>query len=72
MFEKLLSLLKTDSGKPGFEGVFGVAWSDNPDMRDELISMMRTRLPVRSLVTGRVSPVVGAHTGPGALGVFCY
>lgn len=72
MMEKLLGILENDARKPGFEGVYALAWSNNPEMRDELMEKMKKRLDMKSLVIGRISPVVGAHTGPGALGVFCY
>ena len=72
VMEKLLVTLEDYSKHDGFEGTFGVVWSDNHDVFEELVEKMRDRLPVNSLISGQISPVVGAHSGPGALGVMCY
>ena len=45
---------------------------DDADARDELAGLMRERLEVNSLIIGQISPVIGAHVGPGALGVMAY
>lgn len=71
MMEKLVTMIERESEKPGFEGKYAVAWSDNPEARDEMISRLKERLGAENILTGRVSPVIGSHTGPGALGVMC-
>lgn len=71
MMEKLIAIIERESEKPGFEGKYALAWSDNPEARDEMISRMKERLGAENILIGRVSPVIGSHTGPGALGVFC-
>ncbi|MBF0634996.1 MAG: DegV family protein, partial [Nitrospinae bacterium] len=71
MMEKLVTIIERESEKPGFEGKYALAWSDNPTARDEMISRLKERLGAENILTGRVSPVIGSHTGPGALGVIC-
>ncbi len=72
MMEKLLATLEEYSKHDSFEGVFGVVWSDNHGRYEELVAAIEERLPVKSLVSGQASPVIGAHAGPGTLGVICY
>ncbi len=69
---KLIKQLEADAKKPEFEGCYAVVYSDNLDECDSLIEVMRERLNIKSLHTGQISPVIGAHVGPGALGVICY
>jgi len=71
MMEKLTAIIQRESEKPGFEGKYALVWSDNQEARDEMISMMKGKLGAENILTGRVSPVIGSHTGPGALGVMC-
>jgi hypothetical protein len=71
MMGKLTAIIQRESQKPGFEGKYALVWSDNPDARDEMISMMKDKLGAENILIGRVSPVIGSHTGPGALGVMC-
>jgi hypothetical protein len=72
MMEKLTTLIQRESEKPGFEGKYALAWSDNPSARDEMISRLKEKLGAQNILVGRVSPVIASHTGPGALGVMCY
>ncbi|MBI4667336.1 MAG: DegV family EDD domain-containing protein [Nitrospinae bacterium] len=72
MMKKLVELLEERASRPGFEGRVAVAWSDDMDSRDQVIAIIKERLGVESPLTGRVSPVLGSHVGPGALGVFCF
>lgn len=71
MMEKLVTILQRESEKPGFEGKYALAWSNNPEARDELAQRLKERLGVENMLIGRVSPVIGSHTGPGVLGVVC-
>jgi hypothetical protein len=71
MMEKLITLIGRESEKPGFEGKYALAWSDNPSARDEMVSRLKERLGAENILIGRVSPVIGSHTGPGALAVIC-
>jgi len=72
VIDKLIAILEEKAGADDFEGVYGVVYSDNLKQRDELIDRMRDRLTIKSLIIGQVSPVIGAHGGPGTLGVGCY
>ncbi|VAX18742.1 DegV family protein [hydrothermal vent metagenome] len=72
VINKLIDILEEKAGGDDFEGAYGVVYSDNPKERDELIDRMRDRLTIKSLIVGQVSPVIGAHVGPGTLGVGCY
>jgi hypothetical protein len=71
MMEKLTTIIERESEKPGFEGKYALAWSDNPSARDEMISRLKERLGAQDILIGRVSPVIGSHTGSGALAVIC-
>ena len=70
--KKLVAILEKEADVPGFEGVYGMVWTDDSELRDGLIEAMKARLPIKSLTVGFASPVVGAKVGPGSLGVFCY
>jgi hypothetical protein len=71
VMEKLIAIIERESEKPGFEGKYAVAWSDSPEARDHVISLLKERLGAENILIGRVSPVIGSHTGPRALAVIC-
>lgn len=72
VIDKLITILEGKARADNFEGAYAVVYSDNPEARDDLIDRMRDTLTIKTLVTGQISPVIGAHTGPGTLGVGCY
>lgn len=67
-----MELLEQDTKGEEFEGVFGVVYSDNRDEAEKLAGLIRERFEVNELIMGQISPVIGAHTGPGALGAGCF
>jgi hypothetical protein len=72
LMDKVIGQLEADAQKPGFEGNYAVVYSDNPEAHNWLIETMREKLDVKKLYTGQISPVIGAHVGPGALGVMAF
>jgi DegV family protein with EDD domain len=54
-----------DAGKVSRMAAFG---ADAPDM-DEFLAMLRTARPDEKILIGDVGPVIGTHSGPGAIGV---
>ncbi len=60
-----LAVSSADGGEADVIVVHSLAPGRAAEVRDEL----RTRLHVRELLEGEIGPVVGSHTGPGAVGV---
>jgi DegV family protein with EDD domain len=53
----------------GAEVDVSVIHSVNRDQAEELLTMMRNEFKVRDAVVAEIGPVVGAHIGPGAIGL---
>ncbi|MCL2671817.1 MAG: DegV family protein [Clostridiales bacterium] len=41
-----------------------------PELRDALITEIKSRMPIAELYTGELDPIIGAHSGPGTLALF--
>ena len=54
-----------DAGTVSSMAAFG---ADAPDM-DEFLEMLRAARPSEKILVGDVGPVIGTHSGPGAIGV---
>jgi DegV family protein with EDD domain len=72
MLNRLLGLLKNDLAASGCEKKIGVAYAGDEAIRDQLLERIEKELPDARVSTALVTPVIGAHVGPGALGVFVY
>lgn len=56
----------TDDGSPIF-----ISHGDCEDEVDEILTMLKQKLPNRSYVTNYIGPVIGAHSGFKTIAIFC-
>ncbi len=52
------------------EDLVAIAHGDCPEDAETLASILRNEYGVKHILTGFVGPVLGAHTGPGVMGLF--
>ncbi len=57
---------------PGTVAAVGMAAAETKPLADALAAALRATPEVGTVLRYRVGPSVGAHTGPGAVGTFCY
>ncbi len=72
MKKELKRLITEKSKNKNFEGHFGIATAGEVPYEDDIMDWIRKNFEISSITTAEVSPVIGAHAGPGALAVFCY
>jgi Uncharacterised protein, DegV family COG1307. len=46
-----------------------IAHGDAPDDADYLASLVKEKLPHKQIVINTISPSIGSHSGPGAIGL---
>jgi DegV family protein with EDD domain len=49
-----------------------ISHGDVPEEADEVMQMIKARVPDADVHMHTVGPVVGAHSGPGTMAVFCF
>ncbi|MFR1633191.1 MAG: DegV family protein [Oscillospiraceae bacterium] len=51
-----------------------VVHADCPEAAEELKKLVEENMPDKSVevITAGIGPIIGATTGPGTLGVYCY
>lgn len=54
------------------ENVVFISHADAPDAAEELAQAIREKYSPREIFIGYIGPVIGSHTGPGAVAVFFY
>ena len=59
-----------ESRRPEEDDLVTIAHGDCPDDAEALATILKEEYGVRSILTGFVGPILGAHTGPGVLGLF--
>lgn len=55
---------------PTSEELVTIAHGDCPEDAAALANILKTEYGVKNILTGYVGPILGAHTGPGVLGLF--
>ena len=66
--ERVFEVAEAELGKQGTIEYLGVVTANVPQIGDEFLSMAHQRFHVRNEFVGLISPVIGAHAGPGAVG----
>jgi len=70
--DRLLDIFESHVSKDQCPVRIAVLHTDTPDEAEELLSRARSRFgptDISEAFVGRVSPVIGVHAGPGALGI---
>lgn len=66
--ERIFEMAEKDLGKAGKIDYLGVVTTCEPDVEAQLVSKAREQFLINELYTGPISPVIGVHVGPGAVG----
>ncbi len=66
--ERVFEVAESELGKQGTIEYLGVVTANVPQLEDEFVTMAHQRFHVRNEFVGLISPVIGAHAGPGAVG----
>lgn len=66
---RVFDVAESELGKQGTIEYLGVVTANTPEMGDELVRMAHQRFHIRNEFVGQISPVIGAHIGPGAVGL---
>lgn len=66
--ERIFEMAEKDLGKAGKIDYLGVVTTCEPDVEAQLVLKAREQFLVNELYTGPISPVIGVHVGPGAVG----
>lgn len=66
---KMMELLFQEVARSGGSPKFGVAHCAAPELADQLAHQLHERYPGADLMIAECGPAIGAHVGPGAVGV---
>lgn len=66
--ERVFQIAESELGKQGTIDYLGIVTANAPQVGDEFLNMAHQRFHVRNEFVGLISPVIGAHVGPGTLG----
>lgn len=66
---RLIELTKAEVGPKGKIEYLGVVSAAAPTMRDAFLKEARRNFRVEEEITAELSPVIGSHIGPGAIGI---
>ncbi len=70
MVTQLVRLAQERAARPDFEGKVAVIHVGAEEVARRLVTRLTSALGIDDIQTGLASPVIGAHVGPGALGMF--
>jgi len=66
--ERVFEVAEAELGKQGTIEYLGVVTANVPQVGDEFVSMAHQRFHICNEFVGLISPIIGAHVGPGAVG----
>lgn len=66
--ESIFDMAEKDLGPGGKIDYLGLVTTYEPDVEAQFIEKARERFQINELETGLISPVIGVHVGPGAVG----
>lgn len=66
--ERVFEVAETELGKQGTIEYLGIVTANASQIGDEILTMAHQRFHVRNEFVGLISPVIGAHVGPGTVG----
>lgn len=69
--ERVFEVAEAELGKQGGIEYLGIVTANAATVGDEFLTMAHQRFHVRNEFVGLISPLIGAHVGPGTVG-FCY
>lgn len=69
--ERLLDLIEELVGRKGRVPFLGVTSSNAGEAAQDLLAEAHKRFRIERDIINELSPVIGVHTGPGALGIVC-
>ncbi|NLC30095.1 MAG: DegV family protein [Chloroflexi bacterium] len=67
--KRLFEIAERDLGKQGRVEYLGVLSANSPKYSEEITATARQRFRVKNEFVSEISPVIGTHTGPGAVGL---
>lgn len=67
--KRLFEIAETDLGKQGRVEYLGVLSANSPKYSEEITATARQRFRIKNEFVSEISPVIGTHTGPGAVGL---
>lgn len=67
---RMLAKKFAESRSPADEELVTIAHGDCPEDAAALESILKEEYGVKNILTGYVGPILGAHTGPGVMGLF--
>ena len=67
---RMLARKFAEHRSPEEEDVVAIAHGDCPEDAAMLRSILECEYGIKNILTGYVRPILGAHTGPGVLGLF--
>ena len=67
---RMLARKFAEARSPADEALVTIAHGDCPEDAAALEAILREEYGVQNILTGYVGPILGAHTGPGVLGLF--
>lgn len=66
--ERVLEVAETELGKQGTIEYLGIVTANAPQVAEDFLREAHARFSVRKEFVGLISPVIGTHVGPGAVG----
>ncbi len=66
--ERVFEVAETELGKQGTIEYLGIVTANASQIGDEILTMAHQRFHIRNEFVGLISPVIGAHVGPGTVG----
>ena len=66
--ERVFEVVEAEIGKQGTIEYLGIVTGNAPQVGDEFLTMAHQRFHVRNEFVSLISPVIGAHVGPGTVG----
>ena len=66
--ERVLEVAEAELGKQGTIEYLGIVTANASEVGDEFLTQAHQRFHVRNEFVGLISPVIGAHVGPGTVG----
>lgn len=66
--ERVFEVAELELGKQGTIEYLGIVTANAPQVGDEFLTMSHQRFHVHNEFVGLISPVIGAHVGPGTVG----
>ena len=67
--KRVFEIAEADLGKQGRVEYLGVLSANSPKLSEEMVATARQRFKIKNEFVSEISPVIGTHSGPGAVGL---